>query len=167
VYNPAHLVVIVKVDPAAKSIDGRSPFARISHDNSSALLVVLVQTHLQNRIFSGQAELLVNFVFNRQSMCIPAKSSFDMEAFHRPVSGNNVLDGGGEEMTIMRETCCKWRSIVECIWFAALRQLDLLLLDKRGSSSGCGVAYLALESFNLFPPLQDGFLFLWKVNRHD
>lgn len=53
-------------------------------------------------------------------------------------------------MAIVGQTSCKGRSIVESVRFAALRKLNL-----------------SLESFDLFPSMQDCLLFFWEVDGHD
>lgn len=46
-------------------------------------------------------------------MTIPAKASFNMITTLVGKASNDVLDGAGQDMTIMRETSGKRRSVVE------------------------------------------------------
>lgn len=98
------LIVIVKVNPSAQPINGRSPFRREPHDNLPALRVVILDTKFHHRILSRDTKLLINLMFDGQAVGIPAKSSLDMIPFHGPVSRDDIFNSGGQEMAIMRKT---------------------------------------------------------------
>lgn len=91
-----HLVIVVKVDPATQTLDGTTPLASVAHDDGTTFRVVLLQTKLHHCLFPRDTKLLVNLVLDGQAVGIPAKAALDVEAFHRPVSGNDVFDGRGE-----------------------------------------------------------------------
>jgi hypothetical protein len=99
-----YLVVIVEIDPAPQTLDDAPPFIRVSHDDGSALGIVFFDTDFLHGISTRHAQLLVDLILNRNAMSIPSKSSNHMILLHGPVSGDNVLDRGREEMTVMRET---------------------------------------------------------------
>lgn len=125
------LVIVVKVNPASQALDRGPPFRSVAHDNGAALLVVLCNSNLLHSLFSRDTQLLVNLVFDRESMSIPSKPSLDVIALHRPVSRDDVLDGGRQQMAIMRKTCSEWRAIIECVRWATSRQFELLDLSVR------------------------------------
>lgn len=66
-----HLIVIVKIDPTTKTLNGLAPFRRESHDNSPAIRVVLFNSELLDGLQTGHAELFVDFVLDGNSMTIP------------------------------------------------------------------------------------------------
>lgn len=111
----AHLVVIVKVNPATKSFNGQAPLAGIAHDNSTALLVVFFDAELGDRSLARYAQLLVDFVFDWQAMGVPAEAALDVIALHGPVPGDDILDGRCQQVAIVWETGRKGRSVVEGI----------------------------------------------------
>lgn len=105
------LVVVVKVDPASHTFDGLSPFAGVSHDNSSALGVVLIDTHCQDIVLTLKlhadlakyhyrvdssvsylnAEFLVDFVLNGQTVRVPTETTFNVVTSVVSVTRNNIL----------------------------------------------------------------------------
>lgn len=120
-----YLVVIVEVDPAAETLDGMAPFGGVAHDNGSALLVVLVDSDLGDGLLAGDTKLLVDLVLDGQAVGVPAEAALDMEPLHGPIAGDNILDGGGQQMAVMGQACRKGRAIVEGVVRSALGQLDL------------------------------------------
>ena len=76
------LVVVVEVDPSAQTFDGVPPFSRISHHNGSALRIVLFDPHVLDRIACRNAQSLVDFVLNGETVGIPAEAATDVVAFH-------------------------------------------------------------------------------------
>jgi len=63
-YAGLNVLVVVEVDPSSHSFDSRSPFRRISHNDSATLGIVGIDTHLHNVVFRRDAELLVDFVLD-------------------------------------------------------------------------------------------------------
>lgn len=100
-----HLVIIVHVYPATKSFHDLLPILGICHDNGFALGIVLLYAHLANCIGTRDTKLLVDLVFNRNAMRVPAEPSHHVVSLHGPVSRNNVFQCPGQKMTIMREAC--------------------------------------------------------------
>lgn len=119
------LVIVVKVNPASEALNRSPPFRSVAHDNGATLLIVLCNSKLFHSRFSRDTQLLVDFVLDRESMGIPSKSSLDVVALHGPVPRDDVLDGGRQQMAIMREACGEWRAIVESVGWATSRQFKL------------------------------------------
>ncbi|KAH3671882.1 hypothetical protein OGAPHI_000068 [Ogataea philodendri] len=167
------LVIIVEIDPSPQSTNSLSPFVGVSHHNGSTLLVVLGNAHIQNVLFGLDTQLLVDLVFNRQSMGIPSKPSFNIVTIHGGISRNNVLGGGSQNVTIMGSSCCKWRTIIKGKLRVSFRQLQRLmkgvdlipvfqhffLLFREGKR--LWVFFSHDESFDLMTPVSMGGL-LWK-----
>lgn len=106
-----------------------TPFSGVAHDNSATLLVVLGNAEFHDSCLAGDSQLLVNFVLDGQSMSVPAEATLNMEALHGPITGDDILDCGGQKMAIMGQSGCKGRSIVESVSRAALGEFNLLLLE--------------------------------------
>lgn len=145
-----YLVIVVEINPTSQTLNGVSPFAGISHDNGSTLLVVLGDTEFHDGSLTRNSQLLVNLMLNGQTVCIPAKASLDVVALHGPVTRDNILDGGGQKMAVVRQTGCKRRTIIEGISRASFGQFNL-----------------SQEGIDFPPSLDDGLLFFREVDRHD
>lgn len=116
----AYLVVIVKVDPPSKAFDGMAPFGSVPHHDGPAFLVVLADTELCDSLLSRNSQLLVDLVLNGKAVGVPSKASLDVVALHGPVAGDDVFDGRGEQVSIVRKAGRKWRSIVEGVVWTSL-----------------------------------------------
>jgi len=68
-------------------------------------------------------------MLNRQAVCVPSESALDVKALLRPVSWDDVLNGRGEQVAIVRQARRKGRSIVEGIEGLADGQLDLTVCE--------------------------------------
>jgi hypothetical protein len=97
----ADLVVIVEINPAPQSVNGLSPLGRISHDDGTALRVVLVNGHVQYILLALDAERFVDLVLNGKTMGVPAKATRNMVSLHVPVPRDDVLNGASQEMAIV------------------------------------------------------------------
>jgi hypothetical protein len=126
-----------------------TPFRGKLHNNCSAFLVVLLDSDLLNCLQTGHAELLIDLIFDGDTVGIPAKSSLDVMTLHSPVSGNDILDSRGEKVAIVRQTGCEGRTIEEGVRFTALGEFDL-----------------PLEGIDLSPPVEDELLLGRKIDRH-
>ena len=102
-----------------------SPFGSISHDDGAALLVVLGNTELHDGSLTRDSQLLVNLVLNWETVGIPAETALNVETLHGPVTGDDILDGRGEKMAVMRKTGSERRTIVESIARATFGQFNL------------------------------------------
>lgn len=144
-----YLVVIVKVDPASQTLNGLAPLCSKSHDDSLALLIVLLNSNLLDRLQTRHAELLIDLVLDGDTVGIPAKASLDIVSLHCPVSRDDVLDRGSQQVAIVRKTGCEGRPIVKGVGLTALGELNL-----------------AVEGVNFPPPLEDELLLGGKIDRH-
>ena len=89
---------------------------------------------------------LVDLVLNRETMAIPTEASGAVEASLSGVSCHYVLDGTSGDVTIMREAGGERWTVIEGVWFATFRNLQLLL-----------------EGINLLPEFKHSFLLLREV----
>jgi hypothetical protein len=101
------------------------PFFTETHHDGSTLSIVVLQAKLHNSSLARNSKLLVDLMLNRQAMSVPSESALDMEALLRPVSRNDIFNGRGEQVAVMRQTGRERRAIVEGIEGFAFRQLDL------------------------------------------
>lgn len=60
-------------------------------------------------------------------MGVPAETTLDMVSLHRPVTRDNVLDGGCQQMAVVRGTGSEGRAIVESVRLLLRRQFELPL----------------------------------------
>lgn len=109
------LVLIQCYSYIVKCIQKFNHHIDLPHYYASAFLVIIGQAKFLNGFLAGEPKLLVNLVFNRDSMCIPTKSSLDMVALHRPISRDNIFDRRGEEMAVVRKSSSERRAIVESV----------------------------------------------------
>lgn len=85
------LVVVIKVDPAAHTLDGLAPLGRVAHDDRAALGVVLVDAHAKHVRARLDAELLVDLVLNWHAVRVPAETARYVEARDVRVARDDVL----------------------------------------------------------------------------
>lgn len=64
-------------------------------------------------------------MFDGKIVGILIKVVFDMEIFYGLIFWDNVFDGGGQEMVIVRQICCEWGVIVEGVVGVVSREFDL------------------------------------------
>ena len=74
-----------------------------------------LKTILFNLFLAIKSELLFNFKLNRKTMCIPSCLTWNHVSFHCTVSWNHILNNSCKDMTDMRLTVSRWRTIIECI----------------------------------------------------
>ena len=60
-------------------------------------------------------------------MSVPAETTLDVVSLHRPVTGNDVLDGRGKQVTVVRGAGSEGRAIVEGVGLLLRRQFELSL----------------------------------------
>jgi hypothetical protein len=63
----------------------------------------------------------------RRTVSVPAETTLDMVSLHRPVTGDNVLDGGCQQVTVVRGASSEGRAIVEGVGLLLRRQFELPL----------------------------------------
>jgi hypothetical protein len=106
----------------------------------------------------------------RRTVGVPAETTLDMVSLHRPVTRNDVLDGGCQQVTVVRGTGSEGRAIVEGVGLLLRRQFELPLesidfLDLGVSHGGSSVR--AGRRWTHSPLGEDALLLLGKVDRHD
>nr|POE82187.1 hypothetical protein CFP56_62945 [Quercus suber] len=74
-------------------------------------------------------------------MAVPAEAASDVEAVHGLVPGDDVLDGAGEDVAVVRESCGERQTVVENV----LRRVF-------------GPAELSLKGLDLCPEAEDFLL---------
>lgn len=73
---------------------------------------------------AGDVEFLVNLVLDGKTVAIPAESSGDVVAGLGGVTGDDILDGTGEDMAVVGKTGGEWGTIVEGVLGLALGELQ-------------------------------------------
>jgi hypothetical protein len=78
---------------------------------------------------------------------VPAETTLDMVSLHRPVTRDDVLDGGSQQVTVVRGAGSEGRAIVERVGLLLRRQFELPLesidlldlgVSHDGLSAGAG-----------------------------
>lgn len=60
-------------------------------------------------------------------MAVPAEAAGDVVAVHGLVAGDDILDGAGENVSVVRESGGERRAVVEDVFWEVLRALQLRL----------------------------------------
>eukprot|EP00966_Prymnesium_polylepis_P237473 5492223-Prymnesium_polylepis.2 len=107
------LVVILKVNPAADALDGLLPLLGVAHHNLAALGVVVGDAHLEHIVASLDVERLVDLKLDRQPVAVPPEAALDVVARLVSVAADDVLDGAGEDVAVVRQTRGERRAVVE------------------------------------------------------
>mmetsp|Transcript_18800 Transcript_18800/g.42969 ORF Transcript_18800/g.42969 Transcript_18800/m.42969 type:complete len:376 (+) Transcript_18800:4408-5535(+) len=107
------LVIVFEIDPSSQPGDGGFPFFGVPHDDAPAGLVVLVNSHFQNLVAEFDVEHFVDFLLDGQTVAIPSRSPADLLAVHGRVTGDGVLDGTREDVTVMRQSRGKGGTVEE------------------------------------------------------
>lgn len=127
----AHLVIIVKINPSSKTSNDSSPLLGVGHDNLATSAVVFGDTNLLNSLATAHTEffleLVVDDLLDGHTVGVPAKTTLHMVSLHRPVTRDNVLDGGCQQMAVVRGTGSERRTIVESVRLLLRRQFELSL----------------------------------------
>lgn len=172
-------------NPTSKSSDNMLPFVGISHDNFSALIVISSYSHFKNIIGSFNVERFINFIlefiklkpeircnliinyFNRKSMSIPSESSLNMIALLMCIASDNIFNCASQDVSIMRKTRGKWRSIVESVSENSFYNL-LPIFHQRHTGNIPWLSFRLFQTifknFLLIPVLENVFLFIWEAD---
>mmetsp|Transcript_43374 Transcript_43374/g.92874 ORF Transcript_43374/g.92874 Transcript_43374/m.92874 type:complete len:319 (+) Transcript_43374:859-1815(+) len=86
-------VVVVEVDPSAKTLDDVAPLLSVLEHNSSALFVVLVDPHVEHVGAALDFEFGVDDALNRDTVAIPPEPSLHMVTSLVGESAHHILDG--------------------------------------------------------------------------
>ena len=84
---------VFHVHPVAHEVRKVGPFARKLHDVATTLGVVFLDRDFLADVFLGDAEFLLHTEFYRQTVRIPTGFALHLEALHRFVTAEHVLDG--------------------------------------------------------------------------
>ena len=109
------LVARVEVDPAAHAAHGLLPFARVLEHLAAAGFVELVDAEVLDFGNAREAQFVLDEGFNRKAVAVPTETARNLLALHGPVTRNDVLDGTGQQVTVVRKARCKRRAIVESV----------------------------------------------------
>jgi hypothetical protein len=106
-------VAVLEVDPATHALDRAAPFVREAQYRCAACGVELGHAVGLDLRPAVQAELALDQVLDGQTVAVPAEATLDLVALHRPVARDDVFDGTGQEVPIVRQTRGKRRAVVE------------------------------------------------------
>lgn len=110
-------IVFFKINPPSESFNNILPFLWVSHNNSSASLVVFLNTHLVHVLFVLNFQLFIDLVFDWQTVTIPSESSRNVVTGLGSIAANNVFNSACCDVTVMRSSSSEGRSIVKSIWW--------------------------------------------------
>lgn len=152
--NPPHtlhkiqvhsLIIVPKIDPSPSASNNLLPFLHIASNNAPAGLVVLTDPHFHNLFAARDVELLINLVLDGEAVAVPAEAARDVVAGHRLVARDDVLDGAGEYVAVVREAGGEGGAVVEDVLGEVL-----------------GESELSLEGFDFGPVVENLLLLLWE-----
>ena len=93
---------MIEIDPSAHAGNDLAPFAGVTQNDAAAFFVEHVDAELFDVAFAADLEFLFHFEFDWQAVAIPAESTFDVVAAHSVVTWNDVFNGAGKKMAVMR-----------------------------------------------------------------
>ena len=140
------LVIVPEVDPPAEAVDDGLPLAGVPHDDVPALLVVLLDAHLEHLLLVGDLQLLVDLVLDGETVAVPPEPALDVVSSLGGPAADHILDGSRCDVTVVGSPGCEGRPIVESIRFEAFSLCELLL-----------------EGVDFVPILECGFLLFREV----
>ena len=121
------LVALVEVHPAAHAANGLLPFAGVLEHLATAGFVELVDAQLLDFGNASKTKFVLHKRFNRKAVAVPTEAAGNLLALHGPVTRNDILDGTGKQVTVVRKARCKRRAIVEGIGFGFRTGVQRLL----------------------------------------
>ena len=121
------LVALVEIDPAAHAAHGLLPFAGVLEHLAAAGFVELIDTELLDFGNACETEFVLHEGFNRKTVAVPTETARNLLALHGPVTRNDILDGTGKQVTVVRKARCKRRAIVESVRFSFRTGVQRLL----------------------------------------
>mmetsp|Transcript_6466 Transcript_6466/g.14027 ORF Transcript_6466/g.14027 Transcript_6466/m.14027 type:complete len:811 (-) Transcript_6466:137-2569(-) len=125
------LVIVLEVDPPSESRDGLLPLLGVPRDDAAAGVVVLVDAHLEDLIAVGDVELLVDLVLDGEAVAVPSRAAGDVVSGLAGVAGDDVLDGSGEDVSVVGEAGGEGRSVVEGeLLIASIDAQRILFLER-------------------------------------
>ena len=121
------LVALVEVHPAAHAAHRLLPFAGVLEHLAAAGFVELIDAKLLDFGNASEAQFVLHERFNRKAVAVPTETARNLLALHGPVTRNDVLDGTGKQVTVVRKARCKRRAIVESVRFGFRTAVKRLL----------------------------------------
>ena len=106
-------VRVLCVNPVAHLMGKLGPLLSELHDIAAASRIVLLDSYLLADVFLGDAESLLHTELNRQSVSVPSCLAVNLEALHRLVTADDVLDGTSQNVVNARHSVCRRRSFIE------------------------------------------------------
>ena len=117
-------VIVVKIDPAAHFGNGFTPVIDVTQHHGTALFVEFIHAEFTDTMHAGNSESILGESFNGQTVGVPAETAFNIFATHGLVTGNDVFDRTGKQMSVVRQTGGKRRAIVKNKLFAVFTQFQ-------------------------------------------
>ena len=115
-----------EVHPVAHIVGERFPLTCKFHHLAAACIVVFIDRNLVSDVLFGDAETFLHAEFDRQAVGVPAGLALHLEAFHRLVTAEDVLDGAGHHMVDARHAVCRGRTLEKHKGWSALAHLHTL-----------------------------------------
>lgn len=113
-------------NPPAHAIHDLLPFVRVAHDNFPAFAIVRGNSHFGHIVWPANIQRFIDFEFNGQTVAIPAEAPFNVIALLMGISSDNVFDGSGQNVSVMRQSGCKRWTIVERITVKVKRECHVV-----------------------------------------
>ena len=106
-------VSVFEIHPAAHACHNGFPFGSVAQHNGTACFIEFGDPVFFDLLFTGKIELFFHFIFYGQTVAVPTEGTFAIFAAHSLVTGHNVFDGSGKQVTVVGQTCCKRRSVID------------------------------------------------------
>ena len=120
-------VGVVVVLPERHPLGHRPPVAHVLVDALAAEPVELGDAELLDLLLARDAELLLDLQLDGQPVGVPAGLALDVEALHRPVAAEEVLESPGQDVMGPGFAVGRGRSLVEDETLAALARVEARL----------------------------------------
>src|SRR5574344_382602 len=120
-------VRVVHIHPVADTLGKIPPFGSIFHHLLAAGAVVFLNTYLCPDVFLGDAELLLDSKFDRESVSIPAGTAADLVTGLRLIAADSILDRACHHMMDARHPVGGRRSFEENKLRSTFTKLEGLL----------------------------------------
>src|SRR5207248_9305548 len=110
VVGPVGVVVVL---PESHPLRHQPPVADVFVHALATEAVELGDAEFLDLLLAGDAQLLLDLQLDRQAVGVPAGLALDVEALHRPVAAEEILEGAGEYVVRTRPPVRRGRSFVE------------------------------------------------------
>ena len=102
-----------QIDPVAHFLGQVGPFLCKLHHVAAASGIVIRHANFFANIFLCDTQGFFNAKLDRQSVRVPAGFAVHLEAFHRLVTAENILDRAGDDVVDTRHTVGGRRTLVK------------------------------------------------------